>query len=570
MSPGHLTSPTASSGDPSPYHTTRHGPNQKRRSFRAGETGARCYDATLMGSILQQAWVPILVLVCVAALLRMGMGRWLHDPAGPDAPWSWRLDLGLCVGCTAVVAALAGGWLAPLHLRGDAFLTADFHEYCAGVTRFGEGAANTFLHKRSALALLPATVLSWPLGRLGGLWAAAILSVGVTGGALYLWGRAIHGRLAGVAAACLALGFGPVVLGTRHMTSYPTLGAAFALAAAAGALAVRFRSRAALALGGCGAALALSVDARGLIFALPVLAICLVTACRAAPREWPLRVLAVLIPVAVSFLLGPLFFSEAAQSLEQQVDVRPLFHRAGMSGPPYDPPWDVPAGHVWGRSPPWRIPSTLAFLWGQSRIPGPTGSWTGVPSSELRHAAVGIWLPLLAVGLAAAIGGLVRRPWRLLALLATLAPFAAALRGAATMVELEPRFLAHGQIGAALVLGVGFAAALESRPWRRRAGGPPVGEGRALGRASIVAAVLLLLVTGILPSWFAPSTAWRHRWRSTVMEVHQAILGLEPEGEPPHVVQMHRTCHAALRGDAAAGRIPAVMRPPPPPPPSHE
>ena len=518
-----------------------------------------------MGGFLQQAWVPVLVLGCVAGLLRLGLGRWAPDAGELDARWSWRVDGGLALACSTLVAALAGIWLAPAHLRGDAFLTADFHEYCAGVVRFADWEANTFLHKRSYLALLPATVLAGPLGRLGGLWAAAILSVGVIGGALYLWGRALHGRPAGVAASVLALGFGPLVLGTRHMTSYPTLGAAFALCAAAGALAVRFRGPAALAVGGGGAALALAVDARGLIFALPVLTICLATALRAERREWPLRLIAVGLPVGVSYLLGPLFFTEAAQSLEQQVDVRPLFHRAGMSGPPYDPPWEVPAGFVWGRSPPWRIPSTLAFLWSQSRIPGPTGSWTGVPSPELRHAAVGVWLPLLAVALAAAAAGLARRPWRLLALVATLAPFAAVFRGAATMVEIEPRFLAHGQIGAALVLGLGIGAVLQAGAWWRRPAAQPPGPVRAIQRCTPVALALLLLVVGILPTWFAPSAAWRHRWRSTVMEVHHAQLGLEPQGEPPHVLQMHRTCQAALREDGAAGRVPGVLRPPPPP-----
>ncbi len=524
-----------------------------------------------MDDLLQQAWVPIVVLVAVAALLRLALRRFLPVPPGVtgDEPWRWGLDLGLAGACGVVVAGVAAGWLGSSHLRGDAFLTADFHEYCAGVARFGEGEANTFLHKRSYLALLPATVLSWPLGVLGGLWAAAVASLGVTGAALYLWGRALHGRTAGVAAAVMALAFGPLVLTARHMTTYPTLGAAFALAAAAGALAFRFRTPAALLVGGCGGALALSVDCRGLLLALPVLGITAIAAVRAPRREWPLRLLAVFGPVALAYLLGPLFYSEGAQSLEQQVDVRPLFHRAGMSGPPYDPPWEVPGGFVWGRSAPWRIPSTLVFLWSQSRIPPPTESWTGLPAPELRQAAVGIWLPLLGTALAAGVCGLARRPWRLLALAATLVPFAALLRGAATMVELEPRFLAHGMIGAALVLGLGVAVGVEGilgrgAPSVSPSPPPSAGWGRVLLRCGAVGLVLLLLVSGALPTWFAPSAAWRHRWRSTVMEVHHAILALEPRGEPPHVLEMHRTCHETLRIDAEEGRIPRAMTPPPP------
>jgi hypothetical protein len=409
------------------------------------------------------------------------------------------------------------------------------------------------LHKRSYLALLPATVLSWPLGVLGGLQAAAVLSVGVTGAALFLWGRALHGRTAGVAAAALALAFGPWVLNTRHLTSYPALGACFALAAAAGAVAARGRTPLALAIGGAGAGLALLADARGLIFALPVLALTLAAALRSPLREWPPRLAAVLAPVLVSYGLGALCYSEGAYSLEQQVDVRPLFHRAGMSGPIYEPPWEVPDGFVWGRSSPLRIGATLGFLWQQSRIPPPEHDWSGVPSPALRPAVVGSWLPLLSVALALALVGLARRPWRLIALLATGAPFAAALRGAATMVEVEPRFLAHGWTGGALVLGLALAVAVDGllrRPPPPGGSAPsPLPLQRVLARAGIVAAVLLLLVTGLLPSWFGPRAGWRHRWRSTVGEVHLAMSGQLPAGEPEHVLAMHRTCHEALRRD---------------------
>ncbi|MDP7113602.1 MAG: hypothetical protein QGH45_16665 [Myxococcota bacterium] len=137
-----------------------------------------------------------------------------------------------------------------------------------------------------------------------------------------------------------------------------------------------------------------------------------------------------------------------------------------------------------------------------------------MPSPELRPAVVGSWLPLLSVALALALAGLARHPWRLIALLATLAPFGAALRGASSMVEVEPRFLA---------------------------------------RLAIVAAVLLLLTTGSLPSWFGPRAGWRHRWVSTIGEVHLAMSGQLPEGEPDHVLAMHRTRHDALRRDAGDG-----------------
>ena len=291
-----------------------------------------------MGEALQQPWVAIGIMAVAAALLRLALGRWLPRSTADEGRWRPGLDGGLALACGVITAGLADGLLWPAHIRGDVFLTADFHEYCAGVERFRGGEINTFLHKRSYLALLPATVLSWPLGVLGGLQAAAVLSVGVTGAALFLWGRALHGRTAGVAAALLALAFGPWVLNTRHLTSYPALGACFALAAAAGAVAARGRTPLALAIGGAGAGLALLADARGLIFALPALALTLAAALKSPPREWPPRLAAAFAPVLVSYGLGVLCFSEGAYSLEQQVDVRPLFHRAGMRGPAYDPP----------------------------------------------------------------------------------------------------------------------------------------------------------------------------------------------------------------------------------------
>ena len=518
-----------------------------------------------MGEALQHPWAGVALLALVAGLLRLALGRWLPRPGPGGGPWRWGIDGGLALGCAAVSGGLAATLLWPAHIHGDVFLTADFHEYCAGVERFRGGELNSFLHKRSSLALLPATLLSWPLGVLGGLQAAAVLSVGITGAALYLWGRALHGRTAGVAAALMALAFGPWVLNTRHLTSYPALGACFALAAAAGAVAARRRTPLALALGGAGAGLALLADARGLIFALPVLALTLAAALGARPREWPPRLAAALAPLLVSYGLGVLCYSPGAYSLEQQVDVRPLFHRAGMRGPTYDPPWEVPDGFVWGRSSPLGIPSTLGFLWSQSRIPAPDRDWSGVPSPELRPAVIGSWLPLLSVALALSVAGLVRRRWRLAALVATLAPFAVALRGAATMVEVEPRFLAHGWTGGALLLGVALGVALDGlAPATPGPAEPPPGSGRRqLARIAVLAAVLIVLVTGLVPTWFGPRAGWRHRWRSTVGEVHAAMAGQLPTGEPDHVLEMHRTCHEALDRDAGNGgyTVPAEEAP---------
>ena len=83
-----------------------------------------------------EAWWLLLVL---PLLLRLIPGRSAEVP-----PSLWR-DGGLALACGVGLAALSAGWLSAFYLGNGPVGSSDFHEYCATVAAYRDGAVEAAL-----------------------------------------------------------------------------------------------------------------------------------------------------------------------------------------------------------------------------------------------------------------------------------------------------------------------------------------------------------------------------------------------------------------------------------------
>ncbi len=377
------------------------------------------------------------------------------------------------VGVGVAFAALAVGWFGRFHLQ-DAFTAPDWFDYCSAVVSVLEDDPALWPLKRSRWAGAPAVWAAERLGVVDGLAASAVVGTGAMGGLLYLWGAALGGRGAGLAAALLGLAMGPVVLQARSLTFYPWVTAGL-LACGAGAAWVVRRPGVWTGLA-CGLAvgIALLLDLRALVWALPTLGVAVGALALREGATWRRAVAlgALLLPLVWSYDQGFDAYPPATYSLEEQVDVRALYAAMG-GGDAAARAQAVPASrYVWGRTPLTDIPGTLGFLVQQARIPRPAGA-AALTDPALVAAHVRPWL-----GVGLLLGPLalwVLRKDRLVALafVGTALPWVLALRRMPDMVNLYPRFLAQG-LPVLAVAGGG---------WRRRPGrGRPWARGGAARR----------------------------------------------------------------------------------------
>ncbi len=413
------------------------------------------------------------------------------------------------VGVGVAFAALAVGWFGRFHLQ-DAFTAPDWFDYCSAVVSVLEDDPALWPLKRSRWAGAPAVWAAERLGVVDGLAASAVVGTGAMGGLLYLWGAALGGRGAGLAAALLGLAMGPVVLQARSLTFYPWVTAGL-LACGAGAAWVVRRPGVWTGLA-CGLAvgIALLLDLRALVWALPTLGVAVGALALREGATWRRAVAlgALLLPLVWSYDQGFDAYPPATYSLEEQVDVRALYAAMG-GGDAAARAQAVPASrYVWGRTPLTDIPGTLGFLVQQARIPRPAGA-AALTDPALVAAHVRPWL-----GVGLLLGPLalwVLRKDRLVALafVGTALPWVLALRRMPDMVNLYPRFLAQG-LPVLAVAGGGVAAAA----WA----GAPLG---ARWRGAAGAGLLGALVLGVLPSPLSPSAGWRRAWAPSLVEFHQ-------------------------------------------------
>lgn len=495
----------------------------------------------------------------------------LPGPPGPAAPErrSVGVDLALALLCGVGLALADGLNFARYGLAPQPLLCTDFHEYCASVGALILDHPAGVSPQRSPIAFLPSAVLGKLLGLVDGMAVAALLAMAVIGASLYLWGRALHGRVAGVLAVILSTALTPLVSLSRTLSLYPELAATFTFGAAACALALRFGTPLALLAAGIGAGACFLVEGRGLFWGLSYLGLALLAALWPRPdrpgRWLPDTVLglgAVLAPVALSWWLGHRFLGGVA-CLEQVMDPASRVYQSGLEMLPVAGAEVVRSCFVWGRSSPLELPRTLGWLAQQSaRVPPET--WQTVEVRRNLALLVGPLQPLILGGSVLAVLGMLRGPQRLArlaALLGTAVPFVAALVGAVRLQRAHIHYLSTPAPLAALVLGLGVAVLLHGgaglpvldAAWRRVMARVPAPPRPTLVREALCVLLVVLLATGTLPSVLSPVASWRVPYRHDIKHM-QAMLFDGDEG-PEHAagVTVNPACRLLLDRQAEQG-----------------
>ena len=274
----------------------------------------RLSQSTLVGSL----WTLLLApLVARTARVR-GAGR--TTQTGLTA-----LDWVLAVGLGIAMALLCTIWLSPFTVPGSRVLgSPDFGEYCWHIGLYVFDAMHEWGVNRAKLAGLPAGLLAPHIGVMDSLLVSAVGSLAVVVGAVYMWGRALHGRTAGVAAAVVLGAVGPLAALGRMVTFYPPVTAGLALASAGAACALRWRTPLTIAMASIGASVALLVDQRGILWALPALGLAALATVIGPHKRWrgfSLRLVALVLPVMMAWNLGQWSYKPNSRSLEGQVAI---------------------------------------------------------------------------------------------------------------------------------------------------------------------------------------------------------------------------------------------------------
>lgn len=528
--------------------------------------------------------VPALLVLALLAWLLLP-GR-LPGPAPIDAPRSLRgpaLDLLLFIVCGAGLAAANSLWFARFGLYPQPFLCTDFHEYCGTIAGLVLDAPADMSAQRSPLTAAISAAFVRRLGMVDGMAVAALLSTGVIGGSLYLWGRALHGRLAGLLAAMAATTFVPVVSLSRTLSFYPELAAAFTFGAATTALALRFRTPLSLFMAGVGIGACVLVEGRGLFWALPFFGLSALAALwpRAGLEGLPNKLLeglaccfALALPLYGAWVLGQQHFG-IVQCLEVTIDpaTRMRDHGFQLLPPARELP---PRGcYTWGQTSLLRIPETLHWIWAMTRRIPPEA----FVNDEIKRNLILLLGPLPPTIIGAAVLSVLgtlrgrHRMARLMALLGTAVPFLAALSGAIRMQRAQLHYLSTPGPLLVLVLGVGLAVAfdgLDGLPgladrWRRlhtrlRQRLPPAPalpgdlDGQVLLRSALALGLGFLLVTGILPTDLSPVAPWRVPITHGIGDIQATLYARGKGPRAQSSVPATPSCYELLEAEQAAGK----------------
>lgn len=442
-----------------------------------------------------------------------------------DRPVTLSTDL-LWMGISALMLVGVGGvWLGTFPLADSvAITTSDFTEYCRSVTAMVEGTPRWWSPNRSVLSGLPATWAARHLGVQDGLLVGAWVGQAFLGAGLYAWGRALHSPLAGVGSVVAAGALVPLAALGRMLTFYPAIVGGLCFATGLVALYWRHPGRRTAVLAGVGVGLALLVDLRGLVWALPLVGLAGLRALTVRHTRNKVLHLAILVAlVAIAHRLGPSAYLEQSTTLEVLSDLT-----KGWKDIVWVPHVRVPdsaaTGYVWGRSPLVHIPDTLSWLADQgARVPPTlrTHPYTLRARAQLLD-PLEPWL--MGAAVVAALG-LLRSPRLLLFALGSGLPYAVALEGAIAARFAGLRFLGNGAPLLALVAGVGMAV-LVVGPVRTRRPPPRIGM-----RGVMALGLLQLVVLGALPSDLSPLSHWRARYK----KADAGLLTACPA--PPHLPQ---------------------------------
>jgi len=514
--------------------------------------------------------------LALAVIARFALPR--VNPGG----WSAAVDLPLALGLGAAVSYLAADWFARFHFEGMPIGGPDFSTYCQAVQAAIDRMESMNPQRATSVAAFVAP-LARRFGLLDGLLIGATTAIGIGAVGSYLWGQAVAGRSAAIASALLVAAVGPLCLLTHTPSFYAEQIGAFLLASGLAAQALVKRSPGFVLVGAAASVALPLVDVRGILWLLVTLPLCLLGAltCRtraSSPGRWHRVALraavtaGVLAMLLLSWRAGRMAWpANLGGTLEGQTSSFAIdtWRRARGEDPAN---WSGQVhncmdgrGFNWGWSDPTGLPASLLCVKSlmddaAPLVPGATG-----PGYALH---VEPWFPVLAGSTLVAVALLLCRPLRIVALAAPAVPAVLALFAAAN--EPEVRRIAPGLMIAPVVLGcawalvadrlVGETTASQHRRgarlrwlliglrgvklrWRWRRVDPRVGPvlGR-LGRAAIVA----LLVFGVVPSWLSPTASWRAR---VALSIEWAGLAA---GAPPKA-PFDTACTDLLRREQDAG-----------------
>lgn len=511
---------------------------------------------TVLGLLASVLW-PLL-------LLPLGLRFLASGRSGEFRRWSTRTDLGLALLCGVVASTLSTLWMPRYFMDGWGLSAWDFTDYCGCLGAFRGDPGSIWNLNRSLVAGLLPSLLARRLGVFDALLVSAVLSHVGIGAGIYLWGRALHGRAAGIAAVLISCAVAPLAELPRTITFYPEIVAVCILSAAGATAAIRFRTLPAIAAGSVGIGWVLLMDFRGLLFALPELTVVVAAACWPARGGNPARVIGLAVLSAsllVSWYAGSYaYHPHATGGLEAQT-----LALAAESGNLVGDDtlenqrrtWSQ-SGFVWGYSSPIGIPRSLIVLLQVARaIPD------RVPTDQHNLLALRTHLlPWFAPSAVAAIllsWGLRRRLDVLAGFLVTCVPFVVIL-WVGTRVWAQPRYLSHGMAIVPVLLGAGFAVLLHGeRPFPRWRGATATAPRASAAVAPLIQrpvrvwlaiGLLALCVLGVVPSWIGPRAPWR-RVLDVGVEPYRWAEAATTGGT--HMNRQQESCVSALRADIDAG-----------------
>ena len=433
--------------------------------------------------------------------------------AAPVALPRWA-DVAVVLGVAVAGVVAAANWYAPTHILGGDWIYHDFPDYCSLVDALARGVTPA----PSSRSLMVGRVVAalTPSGRVfdgmvvGGLVGTFLVMAGIAA-----WARVVAGRTAAVVAVIVSLAVAPLALLARTPTFYPMMDGVFAIAAAATALAIRSGRApalmaAALLVGACGMA-----DARGITWVLALGAATGVAAILGPrPGVWRPgraagRVGIVLLCVLATWGLGRAAGREdQCAFLEPQVlaFVQTVAERSGGLSPVSGFPASCPPGrgYCWGWSaPPDLVRSVSCVRALMAELP-PDLDRISAPLREARATHLDPWLPVALAASGLALIGLRGRPRALLALVLPAIPFLSGWEMVGE-TEVDPRRLAPVLLVLPVLVAVATAGVL----------GPGRADGDRRVRLAVAAGAVglwLLVVGGVVPTWWGPFAPWRRSW----------------------------------------------------------